>query len=110
MLCGFLGGSAGKESACSAGDLGLIPGLGRYPGEGKGCPLQYSGLENAEISGRWSHILGVLTKALRPQVLIMAERQVVVRIPWGLRDGLSDCSPIRSSLRLMMWTVSLTYG
>ena len=35
MLCGFLGGSAGKESACSAGDLGLIPGLGRSPGEGK---------------------------------------------------------------------------
>ena len=40
-------GSAGKESACSAGDLGLIPGLGRYPGEGKGYPLQYSGLENS---------------------------------------------------------------
>ncbi|CAN0429404.1 unnamed protein product [Rangifer tarandus platyrhynchus] len=39
-------GSAGKESACSAGDLGLIPGLGRSPGEGKGYPLQYSGLEN----------------------------------------------------------------
>ena len=39
--------SAGKESACNAGDLGLIPGLGRSPGEGKGCPLQYSGLENS---------------------------------------------------------------
>ena len=35
-------GSAGKESACNAGDLGLIPGLGRFPGEGKGYPLQYS--------------------------------------------------------------------
>ena len=44
---GFPGGSAGKESSCSAGDLGLIPGLGRYPGEGKGCPLQYRGLENS---------------------------------------------------------------
>ena len=43
---GFPGGSAGKESACNAGDLGLIPGLGRYPGEGKGYPLQYSGVEN----------------------------------------------------------------
>ena len=42
----FPGGSAGKESACNAGDLGLIPGLGRSPGEGKGYPLQYSGLEN----------------------------------------------------------------
>ena len=43
---GFPAGSAGKESACSAGDLGSIPGLGRSPGEGKGSPLQYSGLEN----------------------------------------------------------------
>ena len=39
-------GSAGKESACNAGDLGSIPGLGRSPGEGNGYPLQYSGLEN----------------------------------------------------------------
>ena len=38
--------SAGKESACNAGDLGSIPGLGRFAGEGKGYPLQYSGLEN----------------------------------------------------------------
>ena len=40
-------GSAGKESAHNAGDLGSIPGLGRSPGEGKGHPLQYSGLENS---------------------------------------------------------------
>ena len=44
---GFPDGSAGKESACSAGDLGSIPGLGRSSGEGNGCPLQYSGLENS---------------------------------------------------------------
>ena len=44
---GFPGGSAGEESVCSVGDLGLIPGLGRSPGEGKGYPLQYSGLENS---------------------------------------------------------------
>ena len=44
---GFLYGSAGKESACNVGDLGLIPGLGRSPGEGKGYSLQYSGLENS---------------------------------------------------------------
>ena len=43
---GFLGGSAGKESACNEGDLGSILGLGRSPGEGNGYPLQYSGLEN----------------------------------------------------------------
>ena len=40
-------GSAGKESDCNVGDLSLIPGLGRSPGEGKGYPLQYSGLENS---------------------------------------------------------------
>ena len=44
---GFPGGSDGKESACNAGALSSIPGLGRSPGEGKGYPLQYSGLENS---------------------------------------------------------------
>ena len=44
---GFPCGSPGKESACNAGDLGSIPGLGRSPGEGKSYPLQYSGLENS---------------------------------------------------------------
>ena len=43
---GFLGGSVGKEPTCNAGDLGLIPELGRSLGEGNGYPLQYSGLEN----------------------------------------------------------------
>ena len=44
---GFPCGLTGKESACNVGDLGLIPGLRRSPGEGKGYPLQYSGLENS---------------------------------------------------------------
>ena len=42
---GFPGSSVGKESACNAGDLDLIPGLGRSPGKGSGYPLQYAGLE-----------------------------------------------------------------
>ena len=46
-MLGFPGGSAGKESTCNAGDLGSIPGLGRYPGEGNGYPLQFSDLENS---------------------------------------------------------------
>ena len=46
-ISGFPWSSAGKESTCNVGDLGLIPGLGRSPGEGKGYPLQYSGLENS---------------------------------------------------------------
>ena len=49
-------GSAGKESACNVGDLGLIPSLERSPGEGKGYPLQYSGLENSmECIGHGGH-------------------------------------------------------
>ena len=47
VFLGFPCGLAGKESACNVGDLGSIPGLGRSPGEGKGYPLQYSGLENS---------------------------------------------------------------
>jgi len=50
---GFPNGSDGKESACNAGDLGLIPELGRSPGEGKGYPLQYSCLENSMDRGAW---------------------------------------------------------
>ena len=46
-VMGFPGGSAGKESACNAEDLGSISGLGRSPTEEKGYPLQYSGLENS---------------------------------------------------------------
>ena len=47
LIIGFPDSSVGKEFACNAGDLGSIPVLGRSPGEGKGCPLQYSGLENS---------------------------------------------------------------
>ena len=53
---GFPRSSVGKESPCNAGDPGLIPGLGRSTGEGKGYPLQYSGLENSMDSwGLWGH-------------------------------------------------------
>ena len=67
------GGSAGKESPCNAGDLSLIPGLGGSPGEGKGYPLQYSGLDfsiNCIVHGAAKsrtrlndfhfHVLGIL--------------------------------------------------
>ena len=50
---GFPGGSDGKESACNAANLGSIPGLGRFPGEGNGNPLQYSCLENPKDRGVW---------------------------------------------------------
>ena len=47
LVMGFPCGSAGKKSTCNVGDLGLIPGFERSPGEGKGYPLWYSGLENS---------------------------------------------------------------
>ena len=46
-------GSVSKESACNAGELGLIPGLGRSPGGGNGNPLPYPCLENPLDSGAW---------------------------------------------------------
>ena len=52
--------SVGKESACNAGDLGSIPGLGRFPGEGNGNPLQYSCLENPmDREAWWATFYGV---------------------------------------------------
>ena len=57
---GFHSGSAGKLSACNAGDPGLIPGLGKSPGERKGYPLQYSCLENSMDRGAWqATVLGI---------------------------------------------------
>ena len=50
---GFPRSTDGRESACTAGDLGLIPGLGRFPGEGNSYPLQYSCLENSMDGGAW---------------------------------------------------------
>ena len=50
---GFPGGSRSKESACNAGDLGSVPGLGKYRGDGNGNPLQYSCLENPMDRGAW---------------------------------------------------------
>ena len=52
----FPGGSADKESACNTGDVGLIPGLGRSPGEGISYPFQYSGLENSMDWSPWGLI------------------------------------------------------
>ena len=52
-LVDFPGGSDSKVSVCNAGDLGSIPGLGRYPGEGNGNPLQYYCLENPMDRGAW---------------------------------------------------------
>ena len=53
VYLGFPSGLSGKESTCNVGDLDLIPGLGKSPGEGNGYPLQYSCLENSMDRGAW---------------------------------------------------------
>ena len=58
----FPGGSDSKESACNAGDLGSIRGLGRSPGGGRGNPLQYSCLENSMDRGAWQAIVHGVAK------------------------------------------------
>ena len=59
----FPGGSDSKESVCNAGDLGLIPGLGRSPGEGNGNPLQYACLEHPMNRGAWWATVHRVTKS-----------------------------------------------
>ena len=54
---------SGKESACQAGDVGLILGLGGSPGEGNGYPLQYSCLENSMDRGTWQAIIHGVAKS-----------------------------------------------
>ena len=67
---GFPCGSAGKESACNAGDLGSTPGLGRSPGEGKGYSPQYSGMENSmdcivhRVTKSWTQQLSLLLSCM----------------------------------------------
>ena len=60
---GVPGGSGDNESACSSGDPGSILGLGRSPGEGKGCPLQYFCLEKFMDRGAWRVTVHGLTKS-----------------------------------------------
>ena len=61
-LKSFPGGSDSGESACNAGDPGLIPGSGRSPGKGHGNPLQYSCLENSMDRGTWQATVWGVTK------------------------------------------------
>ena len=60
---GFHGGLDGKQTACNARDPGLIPDLGRSPGEGNGNPLQYSCLENPMDGGAWWAIVHEVTES-----------------------------------------------
>ena len=77
-ICSHLAGSDGKESASNAGDLGLIPELRRYSGEGNDNPLQYSCLENSMDRGAsWATVHGVAesdtTELLTPSLLSLSK-------------------------------------
>ena len=72
---GFPSGSNGKESSYNAGDLGLIPGSGRYPGEGHDNPLQYSCLENPMDRGTWWATVPRIAKSDMTKVTEKAHRQ-----------------------------------
>ena len=92
---GFPGGSAGKESACNVGDLGLIPGWGRSPGQGKGYPLRYSGLENSVDYSPWgckesdmteqlSHLnnFRVASSVFSMQSIVSSQTRTVLLLPF----------------------------
>ena len=64
--------SVGKVSACSAGDLGLIPGLGRSPGEGNGYPFQYSCLENPRDRGFWWAIVHRVARVRQADLIFLS--------------------------------------
>ena len=87
----FPGGSDGKASVYNVGDLGSIPGLGRFSGEGNGNPLQYSCLENPMDGGAWcpwgckeleATSLSLFTLPLELQFI--CEMEIIIGVLWGL--------------------------
>ena len=87
MLPIFAGGSDSKESACNAGDLGLIPGSERSPGEGNGYPLQYSCLENAmDRRALWAMWGGKESDTTKKLTLSLSKRIYIdqTSLLWGL--------------------------
>ena len=102
-IMGFPCGSASKESACNAGDLGSIPGLGRSPGEGNSDPLQYSGLENSVQTELYT-VHGV-AKSRRPHVhfqSIMIKYRHLVSLEWIKSGGCKVCR-LDGFIRLPVW-------
>ena len=93
VFLGFLGSSAGKESACNVGDLGLIPGLGRCSGEGRGYPLHSSGLEDSmDCMIPWGHKESNMTEQLS---LSLTKAQILHRFHPFSVPGSSPVSILR---------------
>ena len=101
---GFPGGSEVKASACNAGDLGLIPGLGRSPGERNGYPLQYSCLENPLDGGAWwATVHGVAKNRTRLSDFVSStyfcvDTSEYVVLCLVTLSGLTLCDPMDCSL------------
>ena len=79
LAMGFPGGAEGKESTCHVGDLGVITGLGRFPGGGHGNPLQYFCLENQSHGQRsmmWATVHGVTKSRTLKQLSMHTECQL----------------------------------
>ena len=82
--------SVGKESNCNAGELGWIPGLGRSPGEGKGYPLQYSGLENYEVAKSRTRLSNFHFHLLENKTKQVMEHQIITANDWNQTSQVSD--------------------
>ena len=105
MQGGFPGGSEVKESACSAGDLGSIPGLGKSPGEGNGNPLQYSCLENPMDGGAWwATVHGVAKSQTRLSDFTAQVQFMLWNMPSVLFCSVKSLSRVR--LFATPWTVA----
>ena len=91
----FPGGSNGKESAYSAGDLGSIPGLGRSPGEGKVNPLQYSCLEMSMDRGAWQAAVHWVARVGHDLRNLYAGQEATIRTGHGTTDWIQIGKGVR---------------
>ena len=89
----------GKESACSAGDLGSIPGSGRSPGEGNGNPLQYSCLENPMDRGAWQATVHGVTRAGHD--LVTKPPKTTIKLIW--------CNKSKADIHCRLSIVHVSY-
>ena len=106
---GFPGGSKSKESAWNVGDLGLIPGLGRSPGEGNGYPLQYSCLENSryrEEPGRLQSVELQRIMSQKPEWLILS-LFFTTSTTWGALYDLASILSLSCVLKSLFICVQL---
>ena len=94
-------GSAGKESPCNVGDLGLIPGLGRSPGEGKGYPLQYCDQENS-----LECLVHGVAKSQTPTFTSLHFMLILYFIKWFLSGGKNIWKPLKCRAWGLPWWLS----